>query len=787
MIHRIPLSKKAIYQLICLVYLGLTGSMHAKDGRMQVIPTQPTEKQGLKLVVAGDNDEDWLIEFSDDLQHWQQDHPPKALISGNEQGPFIQVSESDAQARFFRAIPTEGLHDTRLLRQLELNFDATNWQTLLTQGRDTGNNTSCTLIMANGAQFASVGARYKGNSSFSIGGLKKSINLELDFSDPEARLMGYKTLNLNNAAADETILREVLYFNAMSTYVPCPRGNLAQVFINGQNWGVYSLIQQENNDLVKEWFPSTSGDRWKAPNVGGGMGQRPLQRLPPGGGGFPPGGGGFPPGGGGGGGGMFASDLSAFSYQGPDVSSYLSYYELKTDNATNAWERLVHAIDVLNNTPETDLREKVEEVFAVDRWLWFLAIENIFTDDDSYWNKGADYGFYFEPESGRIHPIQHDGNEAFVVGDVELSPLEGMDGTNRPLLFKLLPNQELRQRYLAHMRTVLKEQLHPEIMHARIDRLSALSRDAISSDPKKGYTMATYDRDLAALKTFVTERYAFLTNHPALTPAQPVLSHVGLGGIAPGPREGALIQVQVEAGDDQGLDSVWLYWRDPNYGRFAVTQMWDDGAHEDGQAHDGLFAARTSPFPSGQKIHYYVEARAGNEDRAAAFAPARAELEPFSYRVALELANTPSTILIHELMASNQSTLSDASGAYSDWIELYNPTETPQDLSGYHLSDNPNQPDKWTFPEGTVIESGAYLLVWADGGNDNQTGLHASFKLDKDGESLFLLDRKDRQMTVLDQVDYPSQEADVAWGRHPDDLLQWRAMPPTPGAANANP
>ena len=33
--------------------------MHAKDGRMQVIPTQPTEKQGLKLVVAGDNDEDW--------------------------------------------------------------------------------------------------------------------------------------------------------------------------------------------------------------------------------------------------------------------------------------------------------------------------------------------------------------------------------------------------------------------------------------------------------------------------------------------------------------------------------------------------------------------------------------------------------------------------------------------------------------------------------------------------------------------------------------------------------
>ena len=53
-----------------------------------------------------------------------------------------------------------------------------------------------------------------------------------------------------------------------------------------------------------------------------------------------------------------------------------------------------------------NLRDRGEDVFAVDNWLWFLAVENLFVDDNSYWNKGADYGFYYEPECGRIHPVE---------------------------------------------------------------------------------------------------------------------------------------------------------------------------------------------------------------------------------------------------------------------------------------------------------------------------------------------------------------------------------------------
>jgi len=126
----------------------------------------------------------------------------------------------------------------------------------------------------------------------------------------------------------------------------------------------------------------------------------------------------------------------------------------------------------------------------VDRWLWFLAIENLFVDDDSYWNKGADYAFYYEPESGRIHPVEHDGNEAFTAAqgiNYNLSPVIGSTGTNRPLLSKLLAIPELRQRYLAHMRTVMEERFNPSFLTRVINHFQAMTSADIAADPKKKF------------------------------------------------------------------------------------------------------------------------------------------------------------------------------------------------------------------------------------------------------------------------------------------------------------
>lgn len=710
------------------------------------------------LQVVGDRDDEWRFEASSHLAEWESAAGMGTMYSDGDPRPLPALQTTNGN-RFFRAVRAEGLFDDRVLRTLHLRFEMANWATLLTRGRMTGSNTLAVLSLDNGRTNFGVGARYKGNTSFDAGGAKKSINLEMDFTNSTGRLMGYKTVNLNNAAGDESIMRESIYFNVMHEYAPSPRGALARLFINGTNWGVYSFVEQENSILVKEWFASNDGDRWRAPNIGG---QGP------------------------GSGGAFGGSGSALAWLGTNVSAYRSNYELKSGDSTNAWRRLISVIDVLNNSPTNNMNafaERVDQVLAVDRWLWFLAVENLFADDDSYFNKGADYGFYFEVESGRIHPIEHDGNEAFTPGDLNLSPVQGINITARPVLYRLLRVPQFKQRYLAHMRTVLEERYNPAYLTPLIQCIHRLSVADIAADTKRNFTMTSYTNDLNALRGFVTNRHRVLTNHAELRPRAPRIETVTVPVPSPDPSQEGTVTARVLETDGEGIESVWLYWRDKSYGVFQSTRMFDDGMHGDGGAGDGLFGASIVKYPAGTRVRCYVEARSGNAVRAAAFYPARAEQVTLSYRVRTsEVLASP--VVINELMADNKRTLADPQGEFDDWIESLNTSQSAVDLSGYHLSDDASNPRKWTFPAATTIAPGGYLLVWADEDSSVTTELHTNFRLSNNGETVLLVGPDDSANGLLDQVTYPDLGPDRSYGRTPSDPKLFGILTPTPGKFN---
>ena len=104
----------------------------------------------------------------------------------------------------------------------------------------------------------------------------------------------------------------------------------------------------------------------------------------------------------------------------------------------------------------------------------------------------------------------------------------------------------------------------------------------------------------------------------------------------------------------------------------------------------------------------------------------------------LALATTP---LITEFMADNGAALLDGNGNSSDWVEIHNPTSQPIDLAGWHLTDDPQNLDKWTFPAApqSVLDPGEYLIVFASEQNvetyiDPAEYLHTDFALAADGE-----------------------------------------------------
>lgn len=69
-------------------------------------------------------------------------------------------------------------------------------------------------------------------------------------------------------------------------------------------------------------------------------------------------------------------------------------------------------------------------------------------------------------------------------------------------------------------------------------------------------------------------------------------------------------------------------------------------------------------------------------------------------------------VYISELMARNGTTTAGPNGQYPDWIELHNTTNAPVDLSGCGISDDIRKPYKFTFPQGSSIDPGQYLLLW---------------------------------------------------------------------------
>ena len=72
----------------------------------------------------------------------------------------------------------------------------------------------------------------------------------------------------------------------------------------------------------------------------------------------------------------------------------------------------------------------------------------------------------------------------------------------------------------------------------------------------------------------------------------------------------------------------------------------------------------------------------------------------------------PPRVVINEVVASNVNGLVDEDGETPDWIELYNADEMPVSLSGWGLSDDPEEPLEWVLPDLT-LQPGAFLLILA--------------------------------------------------------------------------
>lgn len=136
---------------------------------------------------------------------------------------------------------------------------------------------------------------------------------------------------------------------------------------------------------------------------------------------------------------------------------------------------------------------------------------------------------------------------------------------------------------------------------------------------------------------------------------------------------------------------------------------------------------------------------------------------------------------VNELMSRNDDVIADEDGDFSDWIEIYNKSQTSINLLGYKLSDNAEIPEKWTFPD-IEIKPDSFLLVFASGKNRTFPVLHTNFKISSEGEPILLSNPNNE---LVDSVEALYLEPNQSYGRYEDGTDPWLVMNvPSPGASN---
>ena len=637
------------------------------------------------------------------------------------------------------------LYDESVIETIYLDFDQADFKSQLTQNYASKTEIPATLRYKD-KTLEQVGVRYRGNTSYSRAGDKKSFSIDLEWATEGQDINGYNELKLNNGYEDPSSMREVVYANLARKNIPSARGNFVNLVVNGENYGVYLNIQKLEKDHVKEWFFDGDATRWRA--------ERSTS-----GGGF---GGGF--------GGAFGAGTSTLNDLGENGSDYEDAYTLKSATVVDPWQDLANAAHALGSVSDATSIEELNQYMDVDAALWFIATENIFTDDDGYINKGGmDYYVYFDLFTGRLVPIEYDGNSAM---DDRLAtswnPLYKMNDTNFPLMNKLFNIPELRERYLAHYRTIMEESLKPEIAENLIDGYKDLINTYVAAPAAvREYSYGQFESEVVALKDYFSTRYNYLMNHADLSGSAVSITSVvdavaGVPSVRPKDTESVEVSTTVEG----NVKAAYLYYGTGLAGRFTKVPMMANG---------GQFTATIPPMPKSEYVRYYVEAIANNSAGTATYSPVGAEHDVYIYQVQAAAA-VQSPVVINELVADNETIVTNALDEYADWIELYNNSAQAVDLSGWYLTDEDTQLQRWAFLSGTVIDAGATLVVWADDNADELGGLHANFKLSAGGEYVYLVNPA---LEFADQVVFEDAPEDQSYARTPNGsgAFEWTTSP----------
>lgn len=402
-----------------------------------------------------------------------------------------------------------------------------------------------------------------------------------------------------------------------------------------------------------------------------------------------------------------------------------------------------------NAASSTSAWENVKQLLNVDEFANYFALETYLANQD--WPQN-NIKMFRSTDDGRFHVILQDLDACFHEFGNTFERMENnqtygyavaghKENTLLTLFLNLMNREEFRQRFVTAFCLVAGSVFEPAAVSAQLDALYAEVQPAYGSST----VLAGAYADLADIlsETWQQERFRYLSSWNRAKAYD--YAPVSLSAEQP-----ATLLLN-------GQPVPRTHFNGPLVLPATVQAQAPRGYRFTGWQRNGTVVSTDSTYTITRDGTYKAVFASQNN----------LNLDP----------NLNPPVVINEICA-NAGIYQSPRLKHSDWIELYNTTTAPVDLTGAYVSDDLDEPLKYALPASLspVIPAYGHLILWAD-------GQELPFKLANGDSEGLLLTAPDQSWT--DTLRYVAMTVQQTVGRYPDGGARTYLLDrPTPATSN---
>lgn len=338
---------------------------------------------------------------------------------------------------------SDDLFDSQRVIDVSIEMSASDFSILRGEGRTLASAASECIenyeftefeahVTIDGVEIPNVEIRKKGFLG-SISRIRPSLKLDFDTFVDDRTYNDMSRMTLNNDRQDPSHTHQCMAYDMFrKAGLAAPRCNLASVTVNGEDFGIYTNVENIKKPFLERHFSNKNGNLYEA-----------------------------------------------------QIADFGEYLNGKFEKKTNKSENDRTDLDEVSNAlalDDANLIASLGQLVDIDEFIRFWAVETLIGHWDSATGNANNYYLYKNPDDGLFHYIPW-GTDAAFTGVNLLKPNSEPLYKNITIASRLYAIEQYRTQYLDTLSALISDHWNEALLLAEVDRVKQLT-----STPESAYT-----------------------------------------------------------------------------------------------------------------------------------------------------------------------------------------------------------------------------------------------------------------------------------------------------------